>query len=201
MTYPLPTPTGNWHIRPVYPYICNYFTLVWIGFNVFIFYLFFYSLHKFRSWIISLSFTLAFGGMFTKTWRVYSIIIANKTKRKVLITDFVTCVQRLLQDTWARLTMYPAINKWPHYWYRFLCWSKQEISCIFPIFSWQNCNENKTMSCCNSSKNKKNCINYVLLFLFCLGDQGPLSIRYYCCSLVGRLCHPHPMADHRSHTY
>ncbi|XP_038053698.1 gamma-aminobutyric acid type B receptor subunit 2-like [Patiria miniata] len=37
-----------------------------------------------RSWIIPLAFTLAFGGMFTKMWRVYSIVIANKTKRKVI---------------------------------------------------------------------------------------------------------------------
>ncbi|XP_038053709.1 gamma-aminobutyric acid type B receptor subunit 2-like [Patiria miniata] len=37
-----------------------------------------------RSWIIPISFTLAFGGMFTKMWRVYSIVIANKTKRKVI---------------------------------------------------------------------------------------------------------------------
>ncbi|XP_071794546.1 gamma-aminobutyric acid type B receptor subunit 2-like [Asterias amurensis] len=37
-----------------------------------------------RTWIISLGFTLSFGGMFTKMWRVYSIVIANKTKRKVI---------------------------------------------------------------------------------------------------------------------
>ncbi|XP_022083809.1 gamma-aminobutyric acid type B receptor subunit 2-like [Acanthaster planci] len=37
-----------------------------------------------RSWIIPVAFTLAFGGMFTKMWRVYSIVIANKTKRKVI---------------------------------------------------------------------------------------------------------------------
>ncbi|XP_022083810.1 gamma-aminobutyric acid type B receptor subunit 2-like [Acanthaster planci] len=37
-----------------------------------------------RSWIIPMAFTLAFGGMFTKMWRVYSIVIANKTKRKVI---------------------------------------------------------------------------------------------------------------------
>ncbi|XP_033634882.1 gamma-aminobutyric acid type B receptor subunit 2-like [Asterias rubens] len=37
-----------------------------------------------RSWLIPLAFTLAFGGMFTKMWRIYSIVIANKTKRKVI---------------------------------------------------------------------------------------------------------------------
>lgn len=36
-----------------------------------------------RSWLIPIAFTLAFGGMFSKAWRVYSIVIANKTKRKV----------------------------------------------------------------------------------------------------------------------
>ncbi|XP_022083750.1 gamma-aminobutyric acid type B receptor subunit 2-like [Acanthaster planci] len=39
---------------------------------------------RIRSWIMPLAFTLAFGGMFTKMWRVYSIVIANKTKRKVI---------------------------------------------------------------------------------------------------------------------
>ncbi|XP_033634235.1 gamma-aminobutyric acid type B receptor subunit 2-like [Asterias rubens] len=37
-----------------------------------------------RSWLMPVAFTLAFGGMFTKMWRVYSIVIANKTKRKVI---------------------------------------------------------------------------------------------------------------------
>ncbi|XP_033634369.1 gamma-aminobutyric acid type B receptor subunit 2-like [Asterias rubens] len=39
---------------------------------------------KTRSWLIAVAFTLAFGGMFSKTWRVYSIIIYNKTKKKVI---------------------------------------------------------------------------------------------------------------------
>ncbi|XP_038050632.1 gamma-aminobutyric acid type B receptor subunit 2-like [Patiria miniata] len=37
-----------------------------------------------RSWGLALAFTIAFGGMFTKMWRVYSIVIHNKTKRKVI---------------------------------------------------------------------------------------------------------------------
>ncbi|XP_033638862.1 gamma-aminobutyric acid type B receptor subunit 2-like [Asterias rubens] len=37
-----------------------------------------------RSWLIALAFTFAFGGMFTKMWRVYSIVITNKTKKKVI---------------------------------------------------------------------------------------------------------------------
>ncbi|XP_072047423.1 gamma-aminobutyric acid type B receptor subunit 1-like [Amphiura filiformis] len=37
-----------------------------------------------RAWTLSIAFTLAFGGMFTKMWRVYSIVIHNKTKRKVI---------------------------------------------------------------------------------------------------------------------
>ncbi|XP_071809845.1 gamma-aminobutyric acid type B receptor subunit 2-like [Asterias amurensis] len=37
-----------------------------------------------RSWFLALCFTIAFGGMFTKMWRVYSIVIHNKTKRKVI---------------------------------------------------------------------------------------------------------------------
>ncbi|XP_033634269.1 gamma-aminobutyric acid type B receptor subunit 2-like [Asterias rubens] len=43
---------------------------------------------KVRSWLIPIAFTLAFGGMFSKTWRVYSIVIANKTKRKVIRDRF-----------------------------------------------------------------------------------------------------------------
>ncbi|XP_071794700.1 gamma-aminobutyric acid type B receptor subunit 2-like [Asterias amurensis] len=43
---------------------------------------------KVRSWLIPIAFTLAFGGMFSKTWRVYSIVIANKTKRKVIRDSF-----------------------------------------------------------------------------------------------------------------
>ncbi|XP_071809085.1 gamma-aminobutyric acid type B receptor subunit 2-like [Asterias amurensis] len=39
---------------------------------------------KAREWLLSISFTLAFGGMFTKMWRVYSIVIHNKTKKKVI---------------------------------------------------------------------------------------------------------------------
>ncbi len=37
-----------------------------------------------RSWLLAVAFTLAFGGMFSKTWRVYSIVIYKKTKRKVV---------------------------------------------------------------------------------------------------------------------
>ncbi|XP_071479938.1 gamma-aminobutyric acid type B receptor subunit 2-like, partial [Diadema antillarum] len=36
-----------------------------------------------RIWLISLSFTVAFGGMFTKMWRVYNIVINKRTMRKV----------------------------------------------------------------------------------------------------------------------
>ena len=46
-------------------------------------YLWYVSSYKVRTWVISMAFTLVFGGMFTKMWRVYSIVIYNKTKRKV----------------------------------------------------------------------------------------------------------------------
>nr|XP_054761955.1 gamma-aminobutyric acid type B receptor subunit 2-like [Lytechinus pictus] len=36
-----------------------------------------------RVWLISFAFTVAFGGMFTKMWRVYSIVINKRTMRKV----------------------------------------------------------------------------------------------------------------------
>ncbi|XP_072032778.1 gamma-aminobutyric acid type B receptor subunit 2-like [Amphiura filiformis] len=39
---------------------------------------------KVRTWLIAMAFTLVFGGMFTKMWRVYSIVIHNRTKRKVI---------------------------------------------------------------------------------------------------------------------
>ncbi|XP_033634270.1 gamma-aminobutyric acid type B receptor subunit 2-like [Asterias rubens] len=39
---------------------------------------------RMRSWLFVIAFTLSFGGMFTKMWRIYSIVIANKTKRKVI---------------------------------------------------------------------------------------------------------------------
>nr|XP_054774082.1 gamma-aminobutyric acid type B receptor subunit 2-like [Lytechinus pictus] len=37
-----------------------------------------------RLWTITIAFTLAFGGMFTKMWRVYTIIVYKKTQRKVI---------------------------------------------------------------------------------------------------------------------
>ncbi|XP_041472380.1 gamma-aminobutyric acid type B receptor subunit 2-like isoform X2 [Lytechinus variegatus] len=37
-----------------------------------------------RVWLISFAFTVAFGAMFTKMWRVYSIVINKRTMRKVI---------------------------------------------------------------------------------------------------------------------
>ncbi|XP_070564402.1 gamma-aminobutyric acid type B receptor subunit 2-like [Ptychodera flava] len=37
---------------------------------------------KAKLWILTIGFTLAFGSMFAKTWRVYSILIHEKTKKK-----------------------------------------------------------------------------------------------------------------------
>uniref|UniRef100_A0A0R3RG66 Gamma-aminobutyric acid type B receptor subunit 2 n=1 Tax=Elaeophora elaphi TaxID=1147741 RepID=A0A0R3RG66_9BILA len=92
--------------------ICTYISVILLGFDTrFVSPDTFVTLCYAKTWVLSLGFTLAFGSMFSKTWRVHSIFKNIRMNKKAIkdyklfmLVGFIALVDLISLTLWARIS-------------------------------------------------------------------------------------------------
>ncbi|KAL3998361.1 7 transmembrane sweet-taste receptor of 3 GCPR family protein [Acanthocheilonema viteae] len=92
--------------------ICTYISVILLGFDTrFVSPDTFVTLCYVKTWVLSLGFTLAFGSMFSKTWRVHSIFKNIRMNKKAIkdyklfmLIGFIVLVDLISLALWARIS-------------------------------------------------------------------------------------------------